>query len=314
VGARGDDILLGGPDDDRLDGGPGNDSIDSYDGHGERVRCGPGTDSVRADPADLLLGCERRIETGDEGRFLPWLPIDPRLILPANRPAADVGAFLLPDQASVPAGRPVRFGIVITGETFWQPGTEALERAAPRGWRVVPKAAYRVRPIRRSVRQGAMRVLVPRTRFPAGTYRLLLHPKVRRRGKPRGRTVTLRLMLRISDAARADPLAVRASGAALLIEIGSPRGFSQDVLRCGPAEVDGALDADRVCRGINREPSLVMPLSRPSCDRRGWHVRVTGLYFGRRVDARFCGRRSMRPWVELAEWRPPEPSARRSAR
>ncbi len=58
-GRAGDDCLVGGKGADRVSGGAGDDSINSRDGRRETVRCGAGTDRVRADPTDRLKGCER---------------------------------------------------------------------------------------------------------------------------------------------------------------------------------------------------------------------------------------------------------------
>jgi Ca2+-binding RTX toxin-like protein len=67
-GGRGTDTVYGGPGPDRLTGGPGRDaffgqaggdSIHARDGRRDRVRCGRGRDSVRADRFDRLRGCER---------------------------------------------------------------------------------------------------------------------------------------------------------------------------------------------------------------------------------------------------------------
>ena len=57
----GRDVLVGGSGVDRLLAGAGNDIVDARDGNAERVDCGPGTDAVRADPTDRLVGCERRL-------------------------------------------------------------------------------------------------------------------------------------------------------------------------------------------------------------------------------------------------------------
>ena len=77
AGGTANDRLIGGPDDDRLfgeagidrliggggrnvlDGGAGNDSIEARNGERDRVLCGTGRDSVRADRFDRLNGCER---------------------------------------------------------------------------------------------------------------------------------------------------------------------------------------------------------------------------------------------------------------
>jgi Ca2+-binding RTX toxin-like protein len=57
-GGAGDDQLTGGAGFDYLTGGPGNDTIDVRDGGVDRVRCGEGTDTVVADPVDVLEACE----------------------------------------------------------------------------------------------------------------------------------------------------------------------------------------------------------------------------------------------------------------
>lgn len=68
IGASGKDNLSGGAGNDKLDGGPGpnkysggagNDTINSVNGKRETVSCGAGRDSVRADKADRLSGCEK---------------------------------------------------------------------------------------------------------------------------------------------------------------------------------------------------------------------------------------------------------------
>lgn len=58
-GGSGDDTLSGGDGYDSFNGGPGNDTINSRDTVGETVRCGNGRDTVTADRADRLFGCER---------------------------------------------------------------------------------------------------------------------------------------------------------------------------------------------------------------------------------------------------------------
>ena len=58
-GGKGNDTLIGNGGKDSLVGGPGNDTINSKDGVKELVKCGPGTDNVRADKKDRLSGCER---------------------------------------------------------------------------------------------------------------------------------------------------------------------------------------------------------------------------------------------------------------
>ena len=60
AGRAGSDTLSGGKGRDGISGGAGNDAIDSRDGVRERVACGPGLDSVKADRDDRLTGCERR--------------------------------------------------------------------------------------------------------------------------------------------------------------------------------------------------------------------------------------------------------------
>jgi hypothetical protein len=68
IGATGKDNLIGGAGNDKIDGGPGpnkysggsgNDTINSVNGKRETVSCGAGRDSVRADKADRVIGCEK---------------------------------------------------------------------------------------------------------------------------------------------------------------------------------------------------------------------------------------------------------------
>jgi hypothetical protein len=57
-GADGSDEVVGGAGRDRLSGGFGDDALTSRDGVAEPVDCGAGTDSVLADPVDVLTACE----------------------------------------------------------------------------------------------------------------------------------------------------------------------------------------------------------------------------------------------------------------
>jgi len=41
-----------------VDAGAGDDRVDVRDGAHDRVLCGSGRDTVRADPVDTLIGCE----------------------------------------------------------------------------------------------------------------------------------------------------------------------------------------------------------------------------------------------------------------
>ena len=58
-GGSGNDRLRGGSGRDRFSAGSGDDTIISRDGRREAVRCGRGSDRVRADRGDRLIGCER---------------------------------------------------------------------------------------------------------------------------------------------------------------------------------------------------------------------------------------------------------------
>jgi hypothetical protein len=60
AGGRGDDFLDGGPGRDVVDGGDGDDRVAvGYDGARDRVRCGPGVDTVTADLVDTVASdCE----------------------------------------------------------------------------------------------------------------------------------------------------------------------------------------------------------------------------------------------------------------
>jgi hypothetical protein len=50
--------VTGGGHPDSIDTGAGDDYINSDDGARDRLRCGPGNDSVFGDPDDILSGCE----------------------------------------------------------------------------------------------------------------------------------------------------------------------------------------------------------------------------------------------------------------
>ena len=66
-GDTGDDRIRTGGGPDRVGGGarrdviasgPGDDLVDVRDGERDRVRCGPGRDTVKADRFNALIGCE----------------------------------------------------------------------------------------------------------------------------------------------------------------------------------------------------------------------------------------------------------------
>jgi Ca2+-binding RTX toxin-like protein len=57
-GGRGDDRLYGGPGHDRIWGGSGDDRIYARDGTRDWIDCGPGRDTVWADPVDIVRHCE----------------------------------------------------------------------------------------------------------------------------------------------------------------------------------------------------------------------------------------------------------------
>jgi hypothetical protein len=58
-GGAGNDTLDGGPGVDVIAGGAGNDVIAAVDGRRDTIVCGKGRDTVRADRADVVSGCER---------------------------------------------------------------------------------------------------------------------------------------------------------------------------------------------------------------------------------------------------------------
>jgi Ca2+-binding RTX toxin-like protein len=60
TGGPGRDTLNGGPGHDRLAAGPGVDRVNAKDGNRDRIDCGAGRDTVRADRVDRVKGCERR--------------------------------------------------------------------------------------------------------------------------------------------------------------------------------------------------------------------------------------------------------------
>lgn len=57
-GGAGNDQLVGGTGTDTFSAGPGDDKISAADGLAEQVDCGDGNDTVTADTADTLVGCE----------------------------------------------------------------------------------------------------------------------------------------------------------------------------------------------------------------------------------------------------------------
>jgi Ca2+-binding RTX toxin-like protein len=58
-GGVGDDRLTGGRGQNLLRGGWGNDRLNGMNGRFDRLNCGPGRDTVRADRMDRVRGCER---------------------------------------------------------------------------------------------------------------------------------------------------------------------------------------------------------------------------------------------------------------
>lgn len=58
-GGRGNDRLVAGRGRNRLVGGPGNDYLNGENGRTDRLNCGGGRDSARADRSDRVRGCER---------------------------------------------------------------------------------------------------------------------------------------------------------------------------------------------------------------------------------------------------------------
>ena len=58
-GGAGDDHITGLAGQDCIYGEEGDDVIDSRDGESDYVDCGPGLDTVLADPQDVTVGCER---------------------------------------------------------------------------------------------------------------------------------------------------------------------------------------------------------------------------------------------------------------
>jgi hypothetical protein len=58
-GGAGHDSLDGGPGTDIITGGAGKDTIGALDGEQDTIACGNGRDTVRADRADRVSGCER---------------------------------------------------------------------------------------------------------------------------------------------------------------------------------------------------------------------------------------------------------------
>ena len=57
-GLGGNDTITGTPQEDRVEGNEGDDTIDTRDGRFDSIDCGPGTDTLLADPGDSQTGCE----------------------------------------------------------------------------------------------------------------------------------------------------------------------------------------------------------------------------------------------------------------
>jgi Ca2+-binding RTX toxin-like protein len=58
TGGPGNDSITGSPQEDRVDGLEGDDTIDTRDGRYDSIDCGPGTDTLLADPDDSAANCE----------------------------------------------------------------------------------------------------------------------------------------------------------------------------------------------------------------------------------------------------------------
>ena len=58
LGGGGNDTITGGPAEDRFEGNEGDDTIDARDGRYDSIDCGPGTDTLLADPVDGATNCE----------------------------------------------------------------------------------------------------------------------------------------------------------------------------------------------------------------------------------------------------------------
>lgn len=126
LGGRGRDVVVGGAGDDAInpgDGvdavvaGPGEDDIMTVDGRGEIVDCGPGSDRLVADRADLVVGCES-VERA--GGALPTLAVHPS-------PAAsrDIVRFRAPVPRAAPDGA---YRVIATAGCA--PGTELVRLRA----------------------------------------------------------------------------------------------------------------------------------------------------------------------------------------
>jgi Ca2+-binding RTX toxin-like protein len=92
VGGDGNDQLIGGAGIDSYAAGAGNDSATAFDGLGEPVDCGTGTDTATVDVADKLTACEtvRRVdEILDVDRDGSLTPQDCNDNNPAIRPGAN---------------------------------------------------------------------------------------------------------------------------------------------------------------------------------------------------------------------------------
>jgi hypothetical protein len=66
-GGAGNDFITGGPGEQRIEGEEGDDTIDSRDGVFDSIDCGPGNDTVLADPDDFATACEAAPDRDGDG-------------------------------------------------------------------------------------------------------------------------------------------------------------------------------------------------------------------------------------------------------
>lgn len=94
-GGPGNDSLSGGDGVDSLSGGDGDDTIDARDGLPDQISCGPGNDSVAADPSDTLAPgeCEKvSVAEPPPDTTAPAISLDvPSHIKPGGRGSLSVG-------------------------------------------------------------------------------------------------------------------------------------------------------------------------------------------------------------------------------
>ena len=81
IGGSGNDTITAGKAEDRVEGNEGDDVIDTRDGRYDSIDCGPGNDTLFADPGDGAVNCEIAPDPDGDGSLAPadCAPTDPAI-------------------------------------------------------------------------------------------------------------------------------------------------------------------------------------------------------------------------------------------